>query len=307
VFPLSQNKRSRHWRWVGLAVALAAAGLYRAELVAWIAGDGPAPHAEGATVAFYTCSMDPSVEADRPGSCPICGMALTPVSEEERSSGIVRIAASVRQQIGITVAPVEARVMRTRAVASGEVVADGAAASDRAAPGGALIVARVYRGDAGELQPGRSVAVAIPDVPLTHWSGVLEAPRAGDEPGALRVRVDDPERMLRQGQHAEVQIDRELAPRPAIPAAAVLQVGPQRAVFVDLGDGRFAPRTPKLGMQVDGFVEVIDGLAAGDRVVVHGTFLIAAESRIRSDSPLWSVRTEPAPTLRAGSGRSGAP
>jgi hypothetical protein len=337
VFPLSQRKRSLRGRWVGLVVALAAAALYRVELVAWIAGDGPAPHAEGAHVAFYTCSMDPSVQADHPGNCPICGMALTPVSEEERSSGVVRIAANVRRQINLAVAPIELRAMHTRAVASGEVVADSAKAPDRAAshrapdrtardratPGGALVVARIYRGTAGELQPGQSVAVAIPDEPLIQWSGVLEAPRAGDEPGQLRVRVADPDRVLRPGQHAEVQIDqpsatlcvaarsggagpcdRELAPRPAIPAGAVLQVGPQRVVFVDLGDGRFEPRTPKLGMQADGFVEVIDGLAKTDRVVIRGMFLLAAESRIRSDSALWSVRTEPAPAVRAGSRRS---
>ena len=28
---------------------------------------------------FYTCSMDPQVVSDKPGKCPICGMALTPV------------------------------------------------------------------------------------------------------------------------------------------------------------------------------------------------------------------------------------
>lgn len=30
---------------------------------------------------FYTCSMDPQVVSDRPGSCPICGMPLTPVKK----------------------------------------------------------------------------------------------------------------------------------------------------------------------------------------------------------------------------------
>jgi hypothetical protein len=33
----------------------------------------------GQKVAYYTCSMHPSVKSDKPGSCPICGMALTPV------------------------------------------------------------------------------------------------------------------------------------------------------------------------------------------------------------------------------------
>jgi Cu+-exporting ATPase len=39
----------------------------------------------------YTCPMHPQIIRDRPGSCPICGMALEPVlslgAEVERESG----------------------------------------------------------------------------------------------------------------------------------------------------------------------------------------------------------------------------
>jgi Heavy metal binding domain len=30
-------------------------------------------------VLYYTCPMHPSVNADKPGACPICGMTLQPV------------------------------------------------------------------------------------------------------------------------------------------------------------------------------------------------------------------------------------
>ena len=30
-------------------------------------------------VLYYTCPMHPSVKADKPGACPICGMTLQPV------------------------------------------------------------------------------------------------------------------------------------------------------------------------------------------------------------------------------------
>ena len=33
----------------------------------------------GKKVLYYTCSMHPTVKADKPGSCPICGMRLDPV------------------------------------------------------------------------------------------------------------------------------------------------------------------------------------------------------------------------------------
>src|SRR6202030_2216392 len=34
----------------------------------------------GASAGKYTCPMHPEVISDRPGACPICGMALEPVS-----------------------------------------------------------------------------------------------------------------------------------------------------------------------------------------------------------------------------------
>jgi len=33
----------------------------------------------GQKILYYTCPMHPSVRADKPGGCPICGMALHPV------------------------------------------------------------------------------------------------------------------------------------------------------------------------------------------------------------------------------------
>src|SRR4051812_18495856 len=44
--------------------------------------DGPADEAlSGAsTHAIYICPMDPEVRQDHPGPCPICGMALEPLS-----------------------------------------------------------------------------------------------------------------------------------------------------------------------------------------------------------------------------------
>src|SRR5882762_9659679 len=45
-------------------------------------GDGPAAPArpaESRHVGNWTCPMHPQIARDRPGACPICGMALEPM------------------------------------------------------------------------------------------------------------------------------------------------------------------------------------------------------------------------------------
>lgn len=291
-------------------LAILAAGLAvlvvvrRDELAGWIAGDRDATGMDDQPVAFYTCPMDPSVESDHPGPCPICGMALTPVSREDRTSGVVRVAPVARARLGVVVAPVETRPLVRRVVASGEVVAalPAVTAADRAS-----IVARVYRGDSRDVQPGQAVRTSLPEQPLTEFTGTVEPPRPTDAPGELRFVVDDPGHALHPGMRVEAQLDVELAPRLVVPAQAVVYAGSRRIVFVEHGSGRFEPRTPKLGITAAGLVEVLDGLAAGESVVVKGTFLLAAESRLRSDGSLWSGLAKPVPIKPAAPVPASAP
>jgi hypothetical protein len=255
-------------RWLGtLAIAIAIA------LALATAVDRREPEAPPSD-ALYTCSMDPSVATDRAGNCPICGMALTKVTAADRMSGAVQVGTEARRRIGIQLAAVESRVRLRHVHATGEVVDAGALAA---------IEARVYRGDPSDAQPGRTVAVAIPALPLTELSGTIVG--AADR---VRVEVDNRDQVLVLGMRAELRLDVELAATLVVPAAAVLQAGARRIVFVERGT-KLEPRTPKLGAAIDGLVEVREGLTAGDRVVVAGTFLVAAESRTRGGA-LWSER-----------------
>jgi hypothetical protein len=275
----------------GLAVL---AWVFHGELAGWIVGDRDAAGLGDEPAAFYTCPMDPSVESDHPGPCPICGMALTRVSREDRASGVVRVAPAARARLGLIVAPVETRPLTKRVVASGAVVASSPTAADRAS-----IAARVYRGDPHEVQPGQPVNASAAELPLMAFTGTVEPPRATDAPGELRLVVDDPGHMLHPGMRVEAQLEVQLSPRLVVPAEAVLYAGPRRIVFVEHGSGRYEPRTPKFGITAAGLVEVLDGLVEGEPVVIQGTFLLAAESRLRSDGSLWSDLAKPAPIKRA--------
>jgi Cu(I)/Ag(I) efflux system membrane fusion protein len=68
----------------------------------------------------------------------------------------------------------------------------------------------------------------------------------------------------------------------AVPDSAVLDTGARQAVLIDRGEGRFEPRAVKLGGRADGYVEIRDGLRAGEAVVVGANFLIDAESNMKA-------------------------
>ncbi|HJV94140.1 MAG TPA: hypothetical protein VJ572_11710, partial [Azonexus sp.] len=54
------------------------------------------------------------------------------------------------------------------------------------------------------------------------------------------------------------------------PAAAVFLFGDQRYVFVEEGAGRYRRQVVEAGAERDGRIEIVRGVAAGERVVVEG-------------------------------------
>jgi len=75
-------------------------------------------------VAYYTCSMHPSVKSQDPGTCPICSMDLVPVTVEEVETGTIRIDTARRQEIGVRTEVVALRRLSTTVRAVGQVVYD---------------------------------------------------------------------------------------------------------------------------------------------------------------------------------------
>jgi Cu(I)/Ag(I) efflux system membrane fusion protein len=62
----------------------------------------------------------------------------------------------------------------------------------------------------------------------------------------------------------------------------VLDSGTRQIVLVRRGEGLFEAREVRLGMRGNGYVEVIEGISAGEEVVVSANFLIDAESNLRA-------------------------
>lgn len=99
----------------------------------------------------------------------------------------------------------------------------------------------------------------------------------------VRLELENPDGTLKPDMYAKVRIETEMRPGVlAVPDEAVIRSGKRRLAIVALGGGRFEPRTVRVGLDSgDGWLEVLQGLRDGERVVVSGQFLIDSESRLQ--------------------------
>jgi hypothetical protein len=49
-----------------------------------------APASQASPAVVYTCPMHPQIEAQKPGTCPICGMTLVPKSKPKPDGDVQR-------------------------------------------------------------------------------------------------------------------------------------------------------------------------------------------------------------------------
>jgi len=155
----------------------------------------------------------------------------------------------------------------------------------------AWVIASVYQVDLPLLKVGMPATLANPylDERSRHGrvSFISPALQAETRTGQVRVEVPNPRGDLKPGMFVNVELAVALGRRLAVPESAVLPTGERRVVFVDLGDGRLAPREVQLGARAGDYFEVLSGLKPGEVVVTSGNFLVAAESKLKSATQKW--------------------
>jgi membrane fusion protein, copper/silver efflux system len=147
------------------------------------------------------------------------------------------------------------------------------------------VLADVFMNEASSIRPGGRARVALPEQGREFQMRISEVPPQFDPSSrTLKVRLEseNPGYTLRPGMFVDVAFDVALPPSVVVQADAVVNSGLRRTVFVDRGNGVFEPRAVKTGWRFEDQVEILEGLAPGERIVVAGTFLIDAESRMRA-------------------------
>jgi membrane fusion protein, copper/silver efflux system len=141
--------------------------------------------------------------------------------------------------------------------------------------------------DLGAISIGQAATVEARSFPGRAFSGKVEVvyPEINKETRTARIRVElsNPDLVLLHDMYVDAEIETGGGePLLSVPESAVLDTGNRQAVLVDKGQGRFEPRDVKLGHRGGGHVEVREGIAEGEAVVVSANFLIDAESNLKA-------------------------
>ncbi len=157
------------------------------------------------------------------------------------------------------------------------------------------VIAEVYERQAAWVEPGQRAEVELDYVPGRRWQGTVDYvyPELDAVTRTLKVRIrfDNEGEVLRPNMFARVTLlAAGTEPVVHVPREALIRGGSVDRVVLSLGDGRFRSQVVETGIESGARVAILDGLAAGDRIVTSGQFLIDSESDIeaalsRMDNP----------------------
>jgi RND family efflux transporter MFP subunit len=148
------------------------------------------------------------------------------------------------------------------------------------------VVADVFQADAAAIRVGQAARLSMPQDGRTLEGRVsFVLPQFDPATRTLKVRIETPNPGLSLKPDMYLNVDFDLgagAARVTVPAGAVLDSGTRQVVFVDRGNGYLEQRQVTVGERSGDRVVIDSGLAAGERVVASGTFLIDSESQLRA-------------------------
>lgn len=143
----------------------------------------------------------------------------------------------------------------------------------------------VYEKDLGKVKLGDKVTFS-PNGINQNFEATINfiAPSVESNSRIIEVRADVPNGngRLKPDMFIKAQIKAVASNELSIPRSAVLWTGKRSVVYVKLANNEgFELREVELGNAIDNHYQVIEGLKAGEEVVVNGTFTLDAEAQLK--------------------------
>jgi len=251
------------------------------------------------------------------------GTDIIQAQAQVQLSRAAALAAQARLMQTTVTAPAAARVL-SRAVEPGQIVQPGQALMSLAMSGPTQLIAQVDERFLDQLQVGQTAAVLADAFPGQRFSArVLSiSPAVDPQRGAIEVKfslLQDPPAFLREDMtlSAEVETARRdntlvlplSALRSVVSSARASQATATSQVFVVV-DGKVQSRDVQLGLRTLEAVEVVQGLAPGDVVLLGNktSLAVSVNQRVRVIRLPWqpSQSLAQAPREDAGAAMSNA-
>ncbi|MES2129065.1 MAG: efflux RND transporter periplasmic adaptor subunit [Pseudomonadota bacterium] len=154
---------------------------------------------------------------------------------------------------------------------------------------------------AARVRPGDSVEARVAALPAHVFKGKVGAvlPEVNAATRTLKARIElaNAGGQLVPGMFATVSF---ASVRDAnallVPTEAVIQTGTRNVVILALDGAKFKPVDVQLGRESNGQTEIRKGLAAGQKIVLSGQFLLDSEASLKStttrmgDAPAGAVK-----------------
>lgn len=192
------------------------------------------------------------------------------------------------------VAPTNA-IVATRSATLGQVVQTGTELFRLIQDGRIEVNVLVPEADIFKIFPQQSARIVDPMRRVSHASVRLVAPMvdAKTRLGTVRVALSaDTE--LKPGMFVRVEIDASSTAALTVPLKALVWRDGKAAVFTVSDDGTAILRTITAGRMTSSAVEVVQGLAAGERIIVEGAGLLNDGEKVRADvASVQPLKTTP--------------
>lgn len=180
-------------------------------------------------------------------------------------------------------APVTGAVLE-RSVAVGQMLDPGVAAFRIADLSTLWLTVHAFERDAVRIERGAAARLAFAALPGEDFTGTVRmvGRQVNRDSRTVDVRIDvrNTDGRLRPGMTATASLPAGASGARilTVPVGAVQRVRNEWCVFIPKAEGAFEIRRIGRGRDLDGEVEVLSGLTAGDSIVVDGAFLLKAQS-----------------------------
>ena len=148
------------------------------------------------------------------------------------------------------------------------------------------LLAEVFERQSQWVEVGQEAEVSLSYIPGKIWRGQVEYiyPSLDAKTRTLKVRLrfDNPGEQLKPNMYANVKIFGGAKENTiVIPLEGLIRTGREERVIVSLGEGKFEARQVMAGIESGNYVEILQGVTAGEKIVTSGQFLIDSEASMR--------------------------